>query len=205
MKCSVVLPLRRDRLEGEDRAGPRSAPTAGGGTRPRPRCARSARRGARSPSGIAKGWRRASTVTAPLFANVAPAAKLGRIVSRLSGTPLCVGCYYAYPLRSCGSCGRVRPIARRARSGDPDLCDPCAQPPIATCTLCGTRRRCHFVSSGRPICIVCRRVRTRFHPGARLPHLVPPRSRPGPAVALTVWPSSKTQFNRLERFATVRT
>lgn len=80
--------------------------------------------------------------------------ELGRIVSRLSGTPLCVDCY-AYPVRACGRCERDRPIARRARDGEPDLCDGCTQPPLATCTLCGTHRRCHFVAEGRPICIPC--------------------------------------------------
>lgn len=82
----------------------------------------------------------------------------GRIVSRLGGTALCVGCY-THPVHPCGRCGRVRPIARRARSGDPDLCAGCAQPVLATCMLCGTRRRCHFVAEGRPVCIPCSPVR----------------------------------------------
>ncbi len=84
--------------------------------------------------------------------------ELGRIISGRSGTPLCVNCY-AYPVQPCGRCGQVRPIARRARSGDPDLCDGCARPPLATCILCGGRRRCHFVAEGRPICIGCSPVR----------------------------------------------
>lgn len=84
---------------------------------------------------------------------------IGRIVSRRSGTPLCVNCYES-PVQPCGRCGHIRPIARRARAGDPDLCDSCARPPFAGCMRCGTRGRCHFVSEGRPVCVACSPVRT---------------------------------------------
>lgn len=82
----------------------------------------------------------------------------GRIVSRLSSTPLCVACY-GYPERPCGRCGQVRQVGRRARAGEPELCVGCARPPIAICGNCGVRRRCHFVAEGRPVCIRCSPLR----------------------------------------------
>lgn len=96
--------------------------------------------------------------------------ELGRIVSTRTGTPVCAACY-EYPLRPCGRCGRLRQVGRRPRDGEPELCVGCARPPIAVCSLCSKRRRCHFVAEGTPVCIPCspRRSQSCAHCGHERP------------------------------------
>lgn len=57
--------------------------------------------------------------------------------------------------RLCGRCGRVRPISRRARPGNPDICSGCYRPPSAVCSTCGRERPCTGIKAGRPLCSRC--------------------------------------------------
>lgn len=70
------------------------------------------------------------------------------------GGALCFACA-PRPARPCGRCGRVLPVAKRATGTDPDICNNCFHPPIATCRCCGRRKPCHFVAAGNPICASC--------------------------------------------------
>ncbi|MGH9181352.1 MAG: hypothetical protein ACRDY5_06520, partial [Acidimicrobiales bacterium] len=86
------------------------------------------------------------------------------------GTAMCFACA-PRPGRPCGRCGRVRPIARRATQGGPDICVSCFRLPVATCGRCGRRRPCTFVAVGTPTCASCspRAVATCAHCGERRP------------------------------------
>jgi len=64
------------------------------------------------------------------------------------------------PQRTCGRCGRVRRIARRAHGDQPDICDGCFRLPTANCTSCGRRRPCSFAGTDRAICASCAPRRT---------------------------------------------
>ena len=64
------------------------------------------------------------------------------------------------PQRTCGRCGRVRRIARRAHGDQPDICDGCFRLPTASCTGCGRRRPCSFAGTDRAICASCAPRRT---------------------------------------------
>lgn len=93
------------------------------------------------------------------------------VVSRGSdGAGRCFACS-PRPERACGRCGRVRPIARRGRAGEADICDSCFRPPVATCQSCGRHKPCNFVAAGRPICASCspRATTTCVHCGQQRP------------------------------------
>ncbi len=82
-----------------------------------------------------------------------------RVVKPVAGRdkdhqPLCARCADR-PQRTCGRCGRVRRIARRAHDDQPDLCDGCYQLPTAVCSRCGRHRPCSFATTEAPICIGC--------------------------------------------------
>jgi hypothetical protein len=70
------------------------------------------------------------------------------------GRPLCARCA-PRPRRRCGRCDRIRVIARRARDGQPDICNSCFQAPEATCSVCGQRRPCNFAATPQPVCTGC--------------------------------------------------
>ena len=70
------------------------------------------------------------------------------------GRPLCFGCA-PRPVRLCGRCGRMAAIARRGRDGQPDICNSCFRPPVATCSCCAKPKPCRFASSDRPVCSAC--------------------------------------------------
>lgn len=87
------------------------------------------------------------------------------------GNALCARCA-PRPRRRCGTCGQDRPIARRARDGDPDVCTTCFRLPTATCSSCQQRRPCSFASTPQPICTSCATRRTA--PCAHCGHDRPP-------------------------------
>ncbi|WP_131536084.1 hypothetical protein [Mycolicibacterium aromaticivorans] len=76
--------------------------------------------------------------------------------------PLCQRCYKA-PMRACGKCGNVRPIAARVQLGDTDLCKSCVQSPDAQCGLCGKTRPTHAHWPLGPVCFSCYK-RSTNHP-----------------------------------------
>lgn len=86
------------------------------------------------------------------------------------GTAMCFACA-PRPARPCGRCGRVRPIARRATQGGPDICVSCFRLPVAACGSCGRHRPCTFVAAGAPICASCspRAVAACAHCGEQRP------------------------------------
>jgi hypothetical protein len=57
---------------------------------------------------------------------------------------VCEDCYrrHRQPRRRCGHCGRVRPVAKRAAGGAPDLCNACNLGPEMVCSVCGRTRPC---------------------------------------------------------------
>jgi hypothetical protein len=88
----------------------------------------------------------------------------------IDGRAVCARCADR-PRRECGICARVRRIARRARDGQPDICDSCFRMPEATCTRCGRDRPCSFAAGPSPICTACapRRTAACAHCGAQRP------------------------------------
>ena len=97
--------------------------------------------------------------------------RLRRVYGRnAEGASLCWACAKR-PERTCGICGRIGAVARRARDGSPDVCNDCYRRPIATCERCGHRRRCNFVAAGHAICAPCspRRAVPCAHCGAERP------------------------------------
>jgi hypothetical protein len=85
--------------------------------------------------------------------------------------PVCQQCYPRYQSRrTCGHCGRVRPISKRATTHNPDLCHGCNHTPDAVCSGCGRTGPCRRGPDGalrcrsctpRPRDICCRCDRTR--------------------------------------------
>ena len=57
--------------------------------------------------------------------------------------------------RECGACGRLAPVAVRARDGRPDICVNCYRLPEATCSSCRRRRPCTFAATSQPVCPSC--------------------------------------------------
>jgi hypothetical protein len=57
---------------------------------------------------------------------------------------VCRSCYQHHRQRRalCGGCGRIRPIAKRAVDGEPDLCYSCNVGPDMVCAGCGRTRPC---------------------------------------------------------------
>jgi hypothetical protein len=127
---------------------------ARGSALPEPSCAHCARRGL--------GLIRVGTIglcnrcRAHQLAEACSACERRRVViARDSqGRPLCFACA-PRPARLCGRCGRIRPISRRAKDGQADICNSCFRPPVATCSGCGKPKPCHFAGSDRPICASC--------------------------------------------------
>jgi len=77
--------------------------------------------------------------------------------------------------RLCGSCGRIRPISKRAGADGPDICAGCYRPPTATCSGCGRLRPCTGIAAGQPLCSRCRP--RAEHPCAHCGHSRPPAAR----------------------------
>jgi hypothetical protein len=93
------------------------------------------------------------------------------VTARLAdGRSLCFACA-PRPARTCGRCGRIGPIARRATSVDPDICNSCFRPPIAICSSCGHAKPCYFAATPRPVCLSCspRATSVCAHCGQRRP------------------------------------
>lgn len=129
---------------------------AGGATAlPAPACVRCAREGlpltrSATGEGICKSCRHRELAQ--------PCARCG-VLKPVGGhdldqQPLCARCADR-PQRTCGRCGRVRRIARRAHDNQPDLCDGCFQLPTAACSRCGRYRPCSFATTEAPICTGC--------------------------------------------------
>ena len=76
-----------------------------------------------------------------------------------NGEALCARCAPRRE-RRCGICHQIRPIARRARVGSPDVCVNCFKLPTATCSRCQRQRPCSFASTPRPVCTGCATRRT---------------------------------------------
>ncbi len=68
--------------------------------------------------------------------------------------PVCEACY-PQPRRRCGGCGQVRPIDRRARGTEPDLCGRCITRPRRAGTICDIAHPAH-PEARRPVCLACR-------------------------------------------------
>ncbi|ARG94149.1 hypothetical protein B1T50_21840, partial [Mycobacterium kansasii] len=121
---------------------------------PDPVCARCARTGKpltrSSAGGVCARCRRRQLATACVRCGVVKpvASRDGQ------GQPVCARCADR-PQRVCGKCGRTRRIARRARDGQPDICDSCFRGHEALCSRCGRRRPCAFASGPNPICAGC--------------------------------------------------
>jgi hypothetical protein len=73
------------------------------------------------------------------------------ITATTSDGPRCADCYQRPP-RRCGICGQLELIIRRARDGQPDICQRCYQLPVARCRVCGKLRPCVLVAAGTPYC-----------------------------------------------------
>lgn len=129
---------------------------AGGATAlPVPVCVRCAREGrpltrSAAGKGICSSCRRRE-----LAAACARCGVIKPVAGRDSDhRPVCARCADR-PERTCGQCGRVRRIARRAHDDQPDLCDLCFRLPTAVCSRCGRHRPCSFAFTAAPICIAC--------------------------------------------------
>jgi hypothetical protein len=71
------------------------------------------------------------------------------------GEPVCERCRRRERgHRTCGTCGKIAPIAVRGRDGGTDVCVNCYRMPTAVCTVCGRRRECSFAGT-QPICLTC--------------------------------------------------
>ena len=73
---------------------------------------------------------------------------------------MCHSCFEKARARRCGICGEVKPISRKARDGQPDICTACAHRllPLAVCAQCGERKPCLFPDGASPICRRCREL-----------------------------------------------
>jgi hypothetical protein len=58
--------------------------------------------------------------------------------------------------RQCSLCGRLGPIAVRARDGAGEVCANCYRSPDAVCGSCGRQRPCYYAGTDRPLCSHCR-------------------------------------------------
>lgn len=79
------------------------------------------------------------------------------ITYRRDGIALCAPCYRRHqaPRRPCGRCGRLKIINRRARDGEPDLCNGCYWAVVAICTRCGEMAPGRGVKVGTHVCLRC--------------------------------------------------
>ncbi|CAN5479831.1 hypothetical protein BH10ACT9_BH10ACT9_14610 [soil metagenome] len=87
----------------------------------------------------------------------------GRIDHAKSATaagPLCQRCYKA-PLRACGKCGEVRPVAVRAQEGVADLCHRCAHTPENQCGICAKICPVHTHWPLGAVCVPCYKRSTK--------------------------------------------
>ena len=77
-----------------------------------------------------------------------------------SGTdrPVCLACA-PRRLSTCGVCGRMSRIARRASDSSPQVGICCYRLPLAVCMDCGRERPCYWAKSGEPVCLNCAAVR----------------------------------------------
>ena len=73
---------------------------------------------------------------------------------------MCHSCFEKARARRCGICGEVKPISRKARDGQPDICTACAHRllPLAVCAQCGERKPCLFPDGASPVCRRCREL-----------------------------------------------
>lgn len=71
---------------------------------------------------------------------------------------VCRDCYrrQRHPRRTCGRCGRLRPIAKSATSGNPDLCYSCNLGPEQVCSVCYRVRPCRRGPEGAWFCHSCK-------------------------------------------------
>jgi hypothetical protein len=89
--------------------------------------------------------------------------RLDHAKSMTADGPLCQRCYNA-PVRPCGKCGNVRPVAVRSQRGAIDLCKRCMHSPDAQCGLCTKTRPVHTHWPLGPVCLSCYK-RSTSHPG----------------------------------------
>jgi hypothetical protein len=72
--------------------------------------------------------------------------------------PVCLACA-PRRLGTCGVCGRVSRIARRASDSSPQVGICCYRLPLAVCVDCGRERPCCWAKTGEPVCLNCTAVR----------------------------------------------
>ena len=84
-------------------------------------------------------------------------ADVAPIAFRRDGVALCAPCYgrHQRPRRPCGRCGRLKVINRRARDGEPDLCNACHWAVVALCSRCGETAPGRGASIGTHVCLRC--------------------------------------------------
>jgi hypothetical protein len=89
--------------------------------------------------------------------NCTTCADVAPIAFRRAEVALCAPCYSRHqrPRRPCGRCGRLKVINRRARDGEPDLCNACHWAVVATCTQCGEVGPGRGASVGTHVCLRC--------------------------------------------------
>ncbi len=93
---------------------------------------------------------------APRAAPCARCGRQGAVAGRTAdGEPLCSTCDRRDPINheACGKCGRLAQ-ARRDEAGQP-VCKRCWREPMATCSVCGDYKPCHFATSETPRCPNC--------------------------------------------------
>ena len=93
----------------------------------------------------------------PPSGNCTTCADVAPIAFRRADVTLCAPCYDRdqRPRRPCGRCGRLKVINRRARDGEPDLCNGCHWAVEATCTQCGESGPGRGASVGAHVCLRC--------------------------------------------------
>jgi hypothetical protein len=111
----------------------------------------------------------------------APDAPGATSSSRPPGAPMTVADLRALPPPGTRhprvrQCGKIAPIAVRAREDAPDICADCYRMPSAVCSVCGRWRECNFATSEHPVCPASPRATV---PGARCGAVRPPAARCG--------------------------
>ena len=105
-----------------------------------PRCARCGRSPARFPTSRPEGRICARCADQDRLRACVRCGRKRPAHARSADGPVCSTCY-TRPARLCEACGQLRPLARRASTAGPAICDRCAgQAGVGTCISCGRQR-----------------------------------------------------------------